>query len=140
MGAQTVTGYVPDFDFDLRRGKVGERKVANIVDAFVESRIEVKTDYGADKTGNLYIEYSKQNRAGEWVPSGIATTKADYWAFAFKAGAIVVDTQTLMNLILPHLEQDNIGIRHGNDNSAGSKGVKLPVAELVASLLTSQNK
>ena len=134
MKAKTVTGYEPRFDIDLKRGKVGEDKTLDIVDAITESRIEVKTDYGVWKTGNLYIEYEKQDRKGDWVPSGIATTEADYWAFAFKDGAIFVETTRLKNLVARHLESGNIGYRPGNARSAGSRGVKLPLDDLTSTL------
>ncbi len=134
MKAKTVTGYEPRFDIDLKRGKVGEDKTLDIVDAINESRIEVKTDYGVWKTGNLYIEYEKQDRKGDWVPSGIATTEADYWAFAFKDGAIFVETARLKELVAKHLESGNIGYRPGNARSAGSRGVKLPLDDLTSTL------
>ena len=134
MKAKTVTGYEPRFDIDLKRGKVGEEKVLDTVDAITESRIEVKTDYGVWKTGNLYIEYEKQDRKGDWVPSGVATTEADYWAFAFKDGAIFVETARLKQLVAKHLEAGNIGFRPGNASSAGSRGVKLPLDDLTSTL------
>lgn len=134
MKAKTVTGYEPRFDIDLKRGKVGEEKTLDIVDAITESRIEVKTDYGVWKTGNLYIEYEKQDRKGNWVPSGIVTTEADYWAFAFKDGAIFIETARLRQLVAKHLESGNIGYRPGNARSAGSRGVKLPLDDLTATL------
>jgi len=130
MKAKTVTGYEPRFDIDLKRGKVGEEKALDILDALSESRIEVKTDYGVWKTGNFYIEYEKQDRKGDWVPSGITTTEADYWAFAFKDGAIFVETSRLKQLTAKHIEEGNIGFRPGNSNSAGSRGVKLPLNNL----------
>jgi hypothetical protein len=134
MKAKTVTGYEPRFDIDLKRGKVGEDKTLGIIDAINESRIEVKTDYGVWKTGNLYIEYEKQNRQGDWVPSGIASTEADYWAFAFKDGAIFVETSRLRELVAKHLAAKNIGYRPGNAHSSGSRGIKLPLNDLAATL------
>jgi hypothetical protein len=134
MKAKTVTGYEPRFDIDLKRGKVGENKTLDIIDAINEGRIEVKTDYGVWKTGNLYIEYEKQNRQGDWVASGIASTEADYWAFAFKDGAIFVETSRLKQLVAKHLESGNIGFRPGNSHSAGSRGVKLPLDDLTSTL------
>ncbi len=47
--------------------------------------IEVKTDLKWKNTGNLYIEtvcWSHNN--SEWYPSGISTTKAEYWAFVLE--------------------------------------------------------
>lgn len=130
MKAKTITGYEPRFDIDLKRGKVGEDKVLDTLDALVESRIEVKTDYGVWKTGNLFIEFEKQNRDGDWVPSGIAATEADYWAFAFKDGALIVETSRLRDIVNAHKDAGAIGFRPGNSHSAGARGVKLPLAAL----------
>jgi len=130
MKAKTITGYEPRFDIDLKRGKVGEEKTLGIIDSITESRIEVKTDYGVWKTGNLYIEYEKQNRDGDWVPSGIEKTEADYWAFAFKDGAIFVETSRLRDIVNAYKDEGAIGFRPGNSHSAGSRGVKLPLSAL----------
>jgi len=130
MKAKTITGYEPRFDVDLKRGKVGEDKVLDTIDAITESRIEIKTDYGVWKTGNLFIEFEKQNRDGDWVPSGIESTEADYWAFAFKDGAIFVETSRLRAIVNAYKDEGAIGFRPGNSHSAGARGVKLPLAAL----------
>lgn len=128
---RTVTGYEPRFDIDLARGKVGEDKVVDILGALHSGRVEVKTDYGSNYTGSLYIEYEKEDRQGNWVPSGIATTEADVWAFAFNDGVIFVETATLKTLAREYWTLGHIGERAGNENSAGSRGVKMPVHALV---------
>jgi hypothetical protein len=128
---KTVTGYEPRFDIDLARGKVGEDKVVSILDALHAGKVEVKTDYGSNYTGNLYIEFEKEDRQGNWVPSGIATTEADAWAFAFTDGVIFVDTSVLKTLAREHWQAGHIGQRDGNEHSAGSRGVKMPVHALV---------
>ena len=61
MSTTTVTGYEPRFDIDLRRGQVGEQQTLNVIDALQQGRVEVKTDYGSNMTGNLYIEFEKEN-------------------------------------------------------------------------------
>lgn len=48
--------YQPDFDVDFRRGKVGEDLVGTFLEQLAGSTIEVKTDYRADMTGNVYVE------------------------------------------------------------------------------------
>jgi hypothetical protein len=136
MSAKTVTGYEPRFDIDMRRGAVGEEKVLHVLDAFAAGRIEVKTDYGVWKTGNLYIEYEKENRDGEWVPSGIRATEADHWAFAFRDGALIVDTARLRTMCEAYIGLGLTGYRAGNANSSGSRGVKLPL-EALNHMLTS---
>lgn len=82
MGGETYSKYY-DFYADLKRGQVGEElaEVFLIGDAF---HVEVKTDFRAKETGNLYIEMECDYGAtGNYVPSGFATTKAEVAAFVF---------------------------------------------------------
>jgi len=130
----TVTGYEPRFDIDLRRGQVGEQQTLNVIDALQQGRVEVKTDYGSNMTGNLYIEFEKQNRHGDWVPSGLSATEADWWAFAFADGVIFIATESLKELCRPYWHSGHVGQRNGNEHSAGSRGIKLPVEALAEHL------
>ncbi len=61
-----------DFDLDLKAGEEGERLLMSILR---EKTIEVKRDYLSQETGNIAIEIESRGQ-----PSGIMTTKADYWA------------------------------------------------------------
>ena len=131
---KTVTGYEPRFDFDVRRGKVGEDYVGTILEAIASGSIEVKTDYGTNRTGNLYVEFEQEGRDGAWRPSGIATSEAEYWAFAFSDGAIFVRSETLREICREWWRKGEVGFRPGNENSNASRGVKLPVRELAARL------
>lgn len=146
MNPKTVTGYNPDFDFDVRRGKVGEKYVGNILGKMQNGSIEVKTDYGSNRTGNVFVEFEQCSRSGNWVPSGIATTKAEFWAFPFRNGAIFVKTSTLKKLCANLMKEspkvkrfgeefpDCVGHRAGNAKSNAARGVKLPVTLLTESL------
>ena len=136
---KTVTGYEPRFDFDVRRGQVGEEYVGTILEAIASGSIEVKTDYGANRTGNLYVEYEQETRAGDWRPSGIATSEAEYWAFAFMDGAIFIKLEELKSICRDVYKQDpdrNVGYRPGNENSNASRGIKLPVSLLATRMKT----
>lgn len=62
-----------DFKYDLLLGQIKEKEIADI---FANKKIEVKTDYLAQKTGNIAIEYQSRGK-----PSGISTTEADYYAY-----------------------------------------------------------
>lgn len=95
--------YQPDFDADFRRGKVGENLVGSFLKALEGGTIEVKTDYGLHKTGNLYIEtwqYRNPDMSDK-KQSGINITKADYWCFASPEGKgfLMVETETLKKVI-----------------------------------------
>jgi hypothetical protein len=133
---KTVTGYEPRFDFDVRRGKVGEELVGTILESMANASVEVKTDYGSVKTGNLYIEYEQAGRDQVWRPSGIATSQAEFWAFAFPTGAIFVRSETLREVCREVYKEgpQNVGYREGNENSSSSRGVKLPVWRLLQAM------
>jgi hypothetical protein len=136
---KTVTGYEPRFDFDVRRGKVGEDYVGTILEEIASDSIEVKTDYGANKTGNLYIEYEQETQQGNWVPSGISTSEAKYWAFAFADGVIFIKLERLKDICRNVYLQDkerNVGFRPRNNNSNASRGIKLPVKTLAEEMKT----
>lgn len=60
-----------DFKYDLALGQLGEGWVGNML---TNKTIEVKFDFACYRTGNFYIEYESRGK-----PSGIATSKADYW-------------------------------------------------------------
>ena len=60
-----------DFRYDLALGQLGESFVAQL---FQSKTVEVKFDFGTHRTGNFYIEYESRG-----IPSGLATTQADYW-------------------------------------------------------------
>ena len=78
-----------DFDLDLSVGHEGESLVNQLLTN--GKTIEVKTDLKWKNTGNLYIEtvcWSHNN--SEWYPSGISTTKAEYWAFVLEGTVLIV--------------------------------------------------
>jgi hypothetical protein len=60
-----------NFKHDLEVGQLAEK---NLADIFSNSTIEVKMDFMAYKTGNIYVEYESYKK-----PSGIATSEADFW-------------------------------------------------------------
>jgi len=80
------SGYAPDFDIDYRRGQVGETLVGTFLEAVSGSTIEVKTDYRAHETGNLYVETNQKLPDGRWVKSGISISKANFYCFAGPKG------------------------------------------------------
>jgi hypothetical protein len=88
------------FDIDNRRGQIGERLVGSFVDALADATIEVKTDYRANETGNLYVETHQLNWKGVWKKSGINTSEAKFYSFAGGCGNgfITIDTETLKRL------------------------------------------
>lgn len=63
------------FDLDLREGQAREDALAHVL---LRSKVEVKSDKGCRRTGNLFIELRQKTQ-----PSGFATTEADWWAFEY---------------------------------------------------------
>lgn len=62
------------FDLDLPEGEFVEGLVKDLLSG-ERGTIEVKRDWKVTETGNLAIEYKYKGK-----PSGIATTKATWWA------------------------------------------------------------
>jgi hypothetical protein len=83
MSIRAATGYEPDFDIDLGRGSEAERDLRALLGEVIAGhRIEVKRDDQALNTGRVYLESAQKPRgAEEFKPSGLATTKAEIWAF-----------------------------------------------------------
>lgn len=87
-----------DFDLDLSVGHEGEAFVKELLTG--GRTLEVKKDLKWKDTGNLYVEtvcWSHNNH--EWYPSGLSTTKADYWAFVIENGVVIVSTDTLKTVV-----------------------------------------
>lgn len=49
-------GYEPKFAVDFTRGRVGEELVETFLADLQGKKIEVKTDYRINETGNVYVE------------------------------------------------------------------------------------
>jgi hypothetical protein len=87
-----------DFDLDLSVGHEGEALVNELLTG--GKTIEVKKDLKWKNTGNLYIEtvcWSHNNE--EWYPSGLTTTKADYWAFVLEDAVFIIPTKDLKHAV-----------------------------------------
>lgn len=125
-----MSGYQPHFDIDYRRGLVGEHLVGSFLESLAGSLIEVKTDYRAHETGNVYVEGWQQNVAGDWYRSGINVSTADFYVFAGPNadGFIAIRKERLMELAMaaPRAE-----ILVNNRNTRATKGRIVKVAEII---------
>lgn len=68
-----------DFDLDLPTGQIAEETLRRLLTYRAPGGrvfIEVKNNCKVKGTGNLFIEYEDRGR-----PSGLATTKAEWYAF-----------------------------------------------------------
>ncbi len=82
-------GYQPDFDFTLEYGQGGEDLTWQVLHMPHKSRIEVKRKTYVDDEFYLEVRHDP-GRRGRWAPSGLATTKADWYAF------VVADTGVIL--------------------------------------------
>lgn len=87
-----TTGYDPNWDIDLRFGKEGEQFVLDLLSIDAET-VEIKRKRYLDF--RFYVEtHQLPDRATEYQPSGIQTTKADYWAYVIGETGVVVFVPT----------------------------------------------
>lgn len=112
--------YNNDFKYDL---KVGQTKEKELGDIFKDKTIEVKYDLQALRTGNVYVEYYSRGKQ-----SGISTTKADYYCFAFGDTFHLITTSSLKKKCRKYIGTDRDKL--GGDNNT-SKGILLPIKELL---------
>ena len=113
--------YNSDFKYDLQLGQLGEKHLGNILD---NEKVEVKTDYQASDTGNLFIEYLSRGKE-----SGIITTEATWFAFIVSNEKIIlVSTNKLKKLCRPYLNTKR-DVKGGDDNT--SQGILLPIKDLL---------
>lgn len=111
--------YSSNFNYDL---DFGERTEDWINDLFRDGKkIEVKTDRMAHITGNIYVEVYSRGK-----PSGISTTKANYWVFKIeeKDYAIIVNVEKLRDICRVMVQIN--GFTYGGDNDT-SKGILIPI-------------
>ena len=111
--------YNNDFKYDLKIGQVKEKQLAEIL---TNKTVEVKYDLKALETGNIYVEYQSRGK-----PSGISTSEADYYCFAFGDTYHLISTTDLKTRCRKYLGSDRD--KKGGDNNT-SKGILLPLSEL----------
>jgi hypothetical protein len=118
---KATMNYNSDFKYDLQLGQLGEKHLGNILD---NQKVEVKTDYQASDTGNLFIEYLSRGKE-----SGIITTEATWFAFIVSNEKIIlVSTNKLKKLCRPYLNTKR-DVKGGDDNT--SQGILLPIKDLL---------
>jgi hypothetical protein len=112
--------YKSNFEYDLSVGQASEKALGEIFD---NKTVEVKCDIKAKDTGNLFIEYRSRGK-----PSGIATSKADFYCFDIGHLFILIDSETLKEIVRPLLGTG--ADKDGGDENT-SKGVLLPLTKLI---------
>jgi len=112
--------FCSNFSHDLEVGQVKEKELDDILR---NKLIEVKTDFIAKDTGNVFIEYECRGK-----PSGIAKTNADFYCIAVEHLLIILPTDKLKDIVRPFLGTNKD--RLGGDNNL-SKGILLPIKILI---------
>jgi len=126
--------YQPDFDIDHTRGMVGEDLVGTFLESVAGSTIEVKTDYRANETGNLYVETMQESR-GEWVLSGLAISKATFYCFAGGKGQgfLTIRKDDLLDIVKTSGRE--VHMRRSGPKSNDTRGWLIRVEDVVARIL-----
>jgi len=113
--------YNSDFRYDLKIGQVAEESLANF---FNNSKIEVKRDLQAYRTGNIFIEYESRGK-----PSGISTSEAEWYCYFLSDNQFVIISSELLKSKCRRFLKTKRDIRGGDSNT--SKGILLPLDELI---------
>tara|TARA_R110000824_G_scaffold51522_1_gene143680 strand:+ start:202 stop:549 length:348 start_codon:yes stop_codon:yes gene_type:complete len=113
--------YNSDFKYDLDLGQLGEKLVYDIL---TNKKVEVKTDYQATHTGNVFIEYASRGK-----DSGITTSKADFYCFVTSNENITfIEIEKLKNICREYIGT-NKDVKGGDNNT--SQGILLPLIKLI---------
>tara|TARA_R100001015_G_C4608796_1_gene164046 strand:+ start:157 stop:507 length:351 start_codon:yes stop_codon:yes gene_type:complete len=112
--------YNSDFKYDLNLGLLGEKLINDVFEN--NDKVEVKTDFKAKDTGNIFIEYESRGKL-----SGISTTQANWFCFVLSNENIIfLKTEKLKKLC----KQKGLRKVLGGDNNT-SKGILLPINKLI---------
>ena len=125
--------YKPDYDFkvDLPKGEESERTIAFLLYMNDGDLIEAKRDFIVSNTGNVAIEYECRGK-----PSGIAKTKAAWWAILLNGNKyngeviVLIRTERLKEIARKYRDTER-DVSGGDDGKA--KMILLPVEELMSS-------
>jgi hypothetical protein len=99
------------------------------------SLIEVKTDYRAHETGNVYVETHQypQGQREQHELSGINLSEADWYVFAGpnNTGFIAIKKEELMRLVI---EAPRAEIASANINSNQTRGRLVRIQDIIATI------
>jgi hypothetical protein len=130
-------GYEPRFDLDAELGHQGQLFVARIADGLRDGTVEIKTDDRARETGRVYVEFACLRRPpgareSAWLPSGIAATEADWWAFVLADLSVLVALPTATMLRIARqawkVRAQRVTTHRG---SHPTQGVAVPIGRFV---------
>lgn len=109
-----------DFRFDLAIGQTYETQLSELLG----KKIEVKRDFKALETGNIFVEYESRGKR-----SGIATSEAEWWCYWLsEKHFVMVEKDELKELCRKYLNT-NRDVKGGDSNT--SKGILLPTIDFL---------
>jgi hypothetical protein len=116
--------YSRSFKHDVVVGQIGEDWAQQLFTG--EFKLEVKIDFMAHTSGNLFIEYFSRGK-----PSGIAVTDAEYYLYIIAEfnHAIILNVENLKER-LRFYHKHKMYIRNGGDDDT-SVGFLVPIQELL---------
>ena len=112
------------FFHDLEFGEKAEDWVKDMFEGRI--KVEVKSDRIAHETGRVFIEVYSRDK-----PSGISTTKADYWIYRIegRGTAIIIPVGRLRELVKRNFEYSKKFVKGGDNDT--SYGVLIQIADLL---------
>jgi len=109
-----------DFKFDLMVGQMYEKQLSELL----QKKIEVKRDFRAMETHNIFVEYESRGKS-----SGIATSESDWWCYWLsEKHFVMIEKNELKNLCRKYLGTKR-DVKGGDSNT--SKGILLPIEDFI---------
>lgn len=116
-----------DFRWDLKVGQLHEKWLGELLE---NVPIEVKRDFRASQTGNVFVEFFSRGK-----PSGIATSEALYWAFILGEQTVVLLPTDKLKTLARQAHKNGHIVNGGDANT--SRGVLISVERLVRDAISS---
>lgn len=116
-----------DFRYDLEVGQLHEKWLGDLLES---KTIEVKRDFMASQTGNVFVEFFSRGKA-----SGIATSEALYWAFILGEQTVVLLPTDKLKTLARQAHKNGHIVNGGDANT--SRGVLISVERLVRDAISS---
>lgn len=110
-----------DFKYDL---KVGQQFENELEDVLNNKKLEVKTDFRALETGNIFVEYQSRGK-----PSGLQTSQSDYYVFILSKDYFIFISTDVLKGVLREVYNERGYVMGGDSNT--SRGVLVPVKRLI---------
>ena len=112
-----VLEFNSNFRYDLKIGQLQEQWLAEVLDS---STLEVKRDFKASQTGNVFVEFFCRGKA-----SGIATTEADYWAFILDEEIVVILPTSKVKALVEEAQEEGRVVKGGDSNLSEGALIKI---------------